>query len=75
MGAMRRQFISRPKMVSIERSAYPRFPRLLTIKDVQTLFTPRQDEIDWATRFARSVDGRLALLVQLKRFPDRAFAA
>ena len=55
-------------MASIERTAYPRFPRLLTLKDVQTSFTPRQDEVEWATKFARSVDGRLALLVQLKCF-------
>lgn len=52
-------------MASIERTAYPRFPRLLTLKDVQSSFTPRQDEVEWATKFARSVDGRLALLVQL----------
>ena len=55
-------------MASIERTAYPRFPRLLTLKDVQSSFTPRQDEVEWATKFARSVDGRLALLVQLKCF-------
>jgi hypothetical protein len=35
---------------------------------VQTSFTPRQDEIEWATKFARSADSRLALLVQLKCF-------
>lgn len=55
-------------MASIERTAYPRFPRVLTLKDVQTSFTPRQDEIEWATKFARGTDSRLALLVLLKCF-------
>ena len=55
-------------MASIERTAYPRFPRLLTLKDIQTSFTPREDEVEWTTRFARSADSRLALLVQLKCF-------
>ena len=55
-------------MASIERTAYPRYPRLLTLKDIQTSFTPRQDEIEWASKFARTPSSRLALLVQLKCF-------
>ena len=55
-------------MASIERTAYPRFPRVLTLKDIQASFTPRQDEIEWASRFARTPSSRLALLVQLKCF-------
>lgn len=55
-------------MASIERTAYPRFPRLLTLKDIQSSFTPREDEVEWTTKFARNADSRLALLVQLKCF-------
>lgn len=55
-------------MASIERTAYPRFPRTLTLKDLQTTFTPRPEEIEWASGFARAPDRRLALLVNLKCF-------
>lgn len=55
-------------MASIERTAYPRFARLLTPLDLQRLFTPAEDELDWARGFARGADRKLALLVQLKCF-------
>jgi TnpA family transposase len=55
-------------MASIERTAYPRFPRTLTLKDLHATFTPRPEEIEWAAGFARSAPRRLALLVNLKCF-------
>ncbi|MFK0380326.1 Tn3 family transposase [Pandoraea sp. NPDC090278] len=55
-------------MASIERTAYPRFPRTLTLRDLQTSFTPGPEEIEWALGFARTPDRRLALLVMLKCF-------
>lgn len=55
-------------MASIERTAYPRFPRVLTLKDLQSSFSPRPEETEWAQNFARRPDRRLALLVQLKCF-------
>lgn len=55
-------------MASIERTAYPRFPRTLTLKDLQTSFTPKPEEAEWAQGFARTPDRRLALLVMLKCF-------
>ena len=54
-------------MASIERTAYPRFPRLLTPQDLQRLFTPAPEEIDWVCAAARG-DRQLPLLVQLKCF-------
>jgi len=54
-------------MASIERTAYPRFPRLLTPQDLQRLFTPAAEEIDWVNAAARG-DRRLPLMVQLKCF-------
>lgn len=55
-------------MASIERTAYPRFPRTLTLKDLQASFTPRAEEIEWASRYARRPDRCLSLLVLLKCF-------
>jgi TnpA family transposase len=55
-------------MASLERTAYPRFPRTITLKDLQASFTPTPEELDWALGFARGADRRLALLVQLKCF-------
>lgn len=55
-------------MASIERTAYPRFPRTLTLKDLQAWFTPRPEETEWAQGFSRTPDRRLALLVMLKCF-------
>ncbi|WP_156226467.1 DUF4158 domain-containing protein, partial [Herbaspirillum chlorophenolicum] len=55
-------------MASIERTAYPRFPRTLTLKDLHATFTPRPEEMEWAAGFARSAPRRLALLVNLKCF-------
>lgn len=55
-------------MASIERTAYPRFPRTLTLKDLQVAFSPMPEEMEWATDYSRSPDGRLALLVLLKCF-------
>lgn len=55
-------------MASIERTAYPQFPRTLTLRDLQTSFSPRPEEAEWAMGFSRSPDRRLALLVQLKCF-------
>lgn len=55
-------------MASLERTAYPRFPRTITLKDLQGSFTPTAEELEWAFGFARGGDRRLALLVQLKCF-------
>lgn len=54
-------------MASIERTAYPRFPRLLTPQDLRRLFTPAPEEIGWVEAAARG-DRRLPLMVQLKCF-------
>lgn len=55
-------------MASIERTAYPRFPRTLTLKDLQTSFTPKPEEIEWAQQHSRTAERRLAILVLLKCF-------
>jgi hypothetical protein len=50
-------------MTSIERTAYPRFPKLLTAQDLQRLFSPAPQKPDWVNGFARLANRRLALMV------------
>ncbi|WP_454754387.1 hypothetical protein [Cupriavidus necator] len=40
------------------RTAYPRFPRTLTLKDLQASFIRRPEEIEWAQGFARTAERR-----------------
>ncbi|RTL27605.1 MAG: DUF4158 domain-containing protein, partial [Burkholderiales bacterium] len=55
-------------MASLERTAYPRFPRTITLKDLQTSFTPTADEIHWINSNARGPEMRTALGTLLKCF-------
>ena len=55
-------------MANVERTAYPQFPRALTLRDLQQSFTPRPDELLWLQKAARGADSSLALMVQLKCF-------
>lgn len=48
-------------MTSIERTAYPRFGRVVTARELDVL-SPLQDEIEWARDRSRS-DGHLLGLV------------
>ena len=51
-------------MTSIERTAYPRFRRLVTAREVVEL-TPTPDEVAWARDRTRSDSHLLALVVSL----------
>src|SRR3546814_18960390 len=55
-------------MANLERTAYPRFPRVITTRDLLRHYTPDVDEVEWASGFARSDTGRLGLIVLLKKF-------
>jgi len=55
-------------MASIERTAYPRFPRTITLKDLQSSFTPTPDEIQWVNSKARGANSRIGLATLLKCF-------
>ncbi len=55
-------------MATIERTAYPRFPKVLAAGDVQACYTPLPDELEWARRATRGERPRLGLLVLLKVF-------
>jgi hypothetical protein len=52
-------------MTSIERTAYPRFGRLVTARELEEL-SPTIDELDWARAQTRSDAHLLALVVSLK---------
>ena len=54
-------------MTSIERTAYPRFKRFLSARELHVFYTP-QTEIAWASGQVRSDNHLLALMVQLKCF-------
>ncbi|HEX8345213.1 MAG TPA: DUF4158 domain-containing protein, partial [Actinoplanes sp.] len=55
-------------MTSIERTAYPRFKRLLSARELHVFFTPQPDEVAWARRSAGSDEHLLAMIVMLKCF-------
>ena len=44
-------------MASIERTAYPRFKRFMSVRELHVFYTPQPDEIVWAGEAAGS-DGR-----------------
>ena len=56
-----------PNMASIERTAYPRFRRLVTAREMASL-TPGLDELAWIRERTRSNSHMLALAVSLKCF-------
>ena len=55
-------------MATIERTAYPRFPKVLATRDLQACYTPLPDELEWARRATRGERPRLGLLALLKVF-------
>jgi hypothetical protein len=55
-------------VTSIERTAYPRFKRLLSARELHVFFTPQPDEVAWARSAAGPDEHVLALVVWLKCF-------
>ncbi|MCC2280856.1 DUF4158 domain-containing protein [Streptomyces sp. ET3-23] len=55
-------------MASVERTAYPRFKRTITSRELHEAFTPGPSEVAWARSKARSPEHLLALVVLLKSF-------
>ncbi|MBN6056633.1 DUF4158 domain-containing protein, partial [Nonomuraea sp. RK-328] len=54
-------------VTSIERTAYPRFKRFLSARELHVFYTPQTEEIAWASGQVRS-DNHLLVMVQLKCF-------
>jgi len=55
-------------MASVERTAYPRFKRSPLAKELDALYTPTDEELNFALKFARKPQFRFGLLVLLKSF-------
>ena len=55
-------------MASIERTAYPRFKRFLSARELHVFYTPQLEEIAWLRGVAGSDEHLLAAMVQLKAF-------
>jgi TnpA family transposase len=55
-------------LTSIERTAYPRFKRVVSARELHEAFTPSLAEVAWARDAVRSGEHLLALVVLLKSF-------
>jgi hypothetical protein len=66
MGVASRPF-GQAAMTSIERTAYPRFGRVITARELDAL-GPLPDEIEWVRERSRSDEHLLALALALKCF-------
>lgn len=55
-------------MASIERTAYPRFKRFMSARELHVFYTPQPDEVVWAREVAGSDEHLLALVILLKAF-------
>jgi len=55
-------------MTSIERTAYPRFKRLITARELHLFFSPGLEEALWAAERTESDEHQLALLLMLKSY-------
>ena len=59
-------------MASIERTAYPRFRRLVTARDLASM-SPTEDELAWARTHARSDERLLTLGLSLTCFQQLGY--
>ncbi|KAF1007402.1 MAG: hypothetical protein GAK28_01744 [Luteibacter sp.] len=55
-------------MANVERTAYPRFPRVIPAKDLIRHYTPDADEVTWVAGSAHGRNAQLSLMVLLKTF-------
>lgn len=56
------------RVASVERTAYPRFKRTISSRELHEGFTPGTAEVAWARGKARSPEHLLALVVLLKSY-------
>jgi len=55
-------------MASIERTAYPRFKKVVSARELYEAFTPTPGEMAWAREATRSEGNLLVLVVLVKAF-------
>jgi hypothetical protein len=62
-------------LASIDRTAYPRFKRAVSVRELAEAFTPTPDEITWARSKTQHEQHLLALLVRLKCYQRLGYFA
>jgi hypothetical protein len=55
-------------VTSVDRTAYPRFPRVVSGRELAEAFTPSDGEVDWARGRTQDAGHLLALVVRLKSY-------
>ena len=55
-------------MASIDRTAYPRFKRVVPVRELNEAFTPTADEVAWAGDRSLGDSNVLSLVVLLKSY-------
>lgn len=55
-------------MASIDRTAYPRFKRVVPTRELSEAFTPTADELNWARIRTSKPQHLLVLVVWLKSY-------
>jgi hypothetical protein len=55
-------------LTSIDRTAYPRFKRTMSAREIVDVFTPSAGEVEWARDKTTAAPNMLALVVWLKSF-------
>ena len=61
-------------MASIDRTAYPRFKRSISVRELREAYSPSLDELEWARQMTGSDEALLSLTMCLKcchLFPRR----
>ena len=53
-------------MASIDRTAYPRFKRTISVRELREAYSPSLDELEWARRMTDSDEALLSLTMCLK---------
>ena len=53
-------------MASVDRTAYPRLPSMISVRELAEAFTPTVAEVEWARTSVIGPQALVALLVMLK---------
>jgi hypothetical protein len=53
-------------MASIDRTAYPRFKRNISVRELREAYTPSLEEMDWARRLTGTAEALLSVVLWLK---------
>ncbi len=53
-------------MTTIERTAYPRFTRALSVKELREIYTPTPGDVAFVATHARGLSQKFSLMILLK---------